>query len=152
MAMQKTNIGVILAVALTGIVVSVLAASLLMAYQRVPSNGNVRAVGVSVYWDSTCTDNVTNINWDFLAPGETADRTVFIKNAGTLPLVLNMTTDSWEPTPASEHITLSWDRENYLLNTTTPVVQAILTLSVSSEISGVSSFSFEIVITGTEYT
>jgi len=151
MAMQKVHVGVILAVVMTVTVVSVLAATLLTAYQRVPNAGNVRAVGVGVYWDSDCTNNVTDINWEFLEPGETASKTVYIKNKGSIPVVLNMTTDNWDPTSASDNITLSWNREGYVLNTTVPVVQTVLTLSVSSDISGVTNFSFDIIITGTEH-
>jgi len=149
MAMQKIHVGAILAIAMTGVVVSVLAASLLMAYQSIPNTGNVKGVGVGVYWDSDCTNNVTSINWGFLEPGATDNVTVYIKNEGNIPVTLSMTTDTWDPTSASENITLTWNRESYVLDPGS--VQAILTLSVSSDISGVIEFSFNIVITGTEY-
>ena len=152
MAMQRVPVGVVFTIAVAGIIASVLAAGLLMAYQRVPSSGNVKAVGVGVYWDNACTNNVTSIDWGFLEPGATVNKTVYIKNEGNTPMVLNITTDNWNPASASENITLSWNREGYVLNTTAPVVQAILTLSVSPNISGVTSFSFDIIITGTEQT
>ena len=152
MAMQRVPVGVVFTIAVAGIIASVLAAGLLMAYQRVPNSGNVKAVGVGVYWDNACTNNVTSIDWGFLEPGATVNKTVYIKNEGNTPMVLNITTDNWNPASASENITLSWNREGYVLNTTAPVVQAILTLSVSSNISGVTSFSFDIIITGTEQT
>jgi hypothetical protein len=152
MAVQKVQVGAILAIAMTGVVVSVLAASLLMAYQSIPNTGNVKGVGVGVYWDSDCTSNVTSINWGFLEPGETASVTVYTQNKGSIPVVLNMTTDNWNPTSASDNITLSWNREGYVLNTTVPVVQTVLTLSVSPDTTGITSFSFDIIITGTEYT
>lgn len=152
MAMQRVPVGIVFTIAVAGIIASVLAAGLLMAYQRVPNSGNVKAVGVGVYWDNACTNNVTSIDWGFLEPGATVNKTVYIKNEGNTPMVLNMTTDNWNPASASENITLSWNREGYVLNTTAPVVQAILTLSVSSNISGVTSFSFDIIITGTEQT
>ncbi|MCD6431687.1 hypothetical protein J7L33_03160 [Candidatus Bathyarchaeota archaeon] len=152
MAMQRVPVGVVFTIAVAGIIASVLAAGLLMAYQRVPSSGNVKAVGVGVYWDNACTNNVTSIDWGFLEPGATVNKTVYIKNEGNTPMVLNMTTDNWNPASASENITLSWNREGYVLNTTAPVVQAILTLSVSPNISGVTNFSFDIIITGTEQT
>lgn len=152
MAEYKVHVGVILAVVMTVIVVSVLATTLLMAYRRVPNTGNVEGVGVGVYWDDDCTDNVTSINWGFLEPGATSNKTVYIKNEGNLPVVLNITTDNWSPTLAYENITLSWNREGYVLNTTVPVTQAVLTLSVSPDISGVTNFTFDIIITGTEHT
>ena len=76
--------------------------------------------------------------------------TVFIQNEGNLPVVLNMTTDNWDPASASDNITLTWDREGCVLDSDS-VVQAVLALSVSSDISEVTSFGFDILITGTEY-
>jgi len=148
MTTQKTHVGAILAVLMTGIVVSVLATSLLMGYQSIPNAGNVKAVGVGVYWDSGCTDNVTSINWGFLEPGTTANVTVYINNEGNIPVILSTTTDSWDPTSASAHIALSWNREGHVLDPGS--VQAILTLSVSSNISGITGFSFDVIIAGTE--
>jgi len=150
-AMQKIQVGAILAVAATVIVVSALAASLLVAYQRIPNAGDVKAVGVGVYWDSACTSNVTSIDWESLEPGATANVTVYIQNEGTIPVMLNMTTDDWNSASAQNYITLIWNREGNILNSE-DVFQAVLTLSVSSDISGITSFSFDITITGTEYT
>lgn len=148
MSTQGIRLGVILAVAATGVVVTVLAASLLGAYQRIPNAGNVKAVGVGVYWDSECTRNVTSIDWGFLEPGGTADVPVYVKNDGNVAAVLSMTKDNWDPAVASGYMSLSWNRESYVLNPGS--VQAVLTLSVSSEITGVTNFSFDIIITGTE--
>ena len=150
MTVQKIHTGVILAVAMTGIVVSVLATSLLMAYQRLPNAGNVKAVGVGVYWDTDCTSNVTSIDWGFLDPGATANVTVYIRNEGTIPVVVNMATDDWNPVSARDYITVTWNREGYVLSSDS-VVQSVLTLSVSSDVNEVRSFGFDIVITGTEY-
>ncbi|MDH5788694.1 MAG: hypothetical protein OEZ40_10430 [Candidatus Bathyarchaeota archaeon] len=147
--MQKVPTGIVLGIAVTAIVISVLATSLLSNYQRITNNGNVEAVGVGVYWDNHCTDNVTSIDWGFLEPGAVTNRTVYIKNSGNVPAMLNMTTADWSPNEAYGNITLSWNREGYLLDSGL-VVQMVLTLSVSSEIAGVASFSFDIIITGTE--
>ena len=151
MAMQNIRVGAVLGVTLTMIVVTVLAASLLTAYQSVPNNGEVKSIGVEVYWDSDCTNNVTSIDWGFLQPGATVNKTVYIKNGGNIPMILNLTTVDWAPVLASNNLLLNWDRENYVVNTTVPVASAVLTLSVLPDISGVSDFSFDIVITGTEY-
>jgi hypothetical protein len=152
MAMQKIPIGVVLAIAITGVVLSALAAGLLAAYQSVPNTGNVKAVGVGVYWEGSCTNNVTSIDWGFLEPGAVVSKTVYIRNNGNVAETLNMTTDNWDSASASAYMTLSWSREGYVLGTSesTRVVEAVLTLSVSSSISGVTSFSFDIILTGTE--
>jgi hypothetical protein len=152
METQKINAAAILTIALTGIVVSALAAGLLIAYQRVPNQGYVKAVGVGVYTNADCTNNMTSINWGFLEPGATATQEVWIKNIGNTRIMLNMTTESWNPNYASNYITLSWDREGQVLNATQSF-KAVLTLSVSTAITGtnITDFSFTIVITGTEY-
>jgi hypothetical protein len=149
MAMQKVSVSAILAIAITGIVASVLAASLLTTYQRFPNSGLVKAVGVGVYWDNTFTSNVTSIDWGYLTSGSAANRTVYVKNNGDIREMLNMTTSNWS-SGAYGKITLTWDREGQLLDPGSSV-QAVLTLSVSSDISSVTSFSFNIIITGTEH-
>ena len=143
--------GAILVVAMTAVIVGVLATSSLMARRRIPNAGNVKTVGVGVYWNSTCASNVTSVDWGFLEPGATANVTVYMRNEGNIPVVLNMATDDWNPTSARDDITLTWNREDYVLDSDS-VVQAVLTLSVSSDISQVESFGFDILITGTEYT
>ena len=150
MVERKIPVGAVLAVAVTAVVLNVLVAGLLIAYQRIPNTGVVKAVGVGVYWDGDCTDNVTSVDWGLLEPGEASNVTVFIQNEGNIPVVLNMTTDNWNPASASDHITLTWDSEDYVLDSDS-VVQAVLTLSVSSDISEVTSFGFDIIISGTEH-
>jgi len=150
MATREISLRAVLAVAIVGIILCVWAAGLLTAYQRIPNTGDVKAVGVGVYWDGECTDNVTSIDWGFLEPGATSNVTVYIQNEGNMPVRLNMTTDNWSPLSASNHITLNWSCEGYVLNSGS-AVQAVLTISVSSNITEVTSFSFDIVITGTEY-
>jgi hypothetical protein len=149
---QRIPFGVIVAIALTGIVVSALAASLLITYQNVSSTGNVKAVGIGVYSDSGCNNNVTSIDWGFLESGAQINRTVYLQNSGNVPLRLNITTNSWDPVSACDYITLSWNREGYVLGTdqSTRVVQAVLTLSISPSTTGITGFGFDIILTGTE--
>ena len=138
-------------IAVTVFILGALAATSLVAYQRISNAGNVKAVGVGVYWDSSCTSKVTSIDWGSLEPGAQVVKTVYIRNEGTVPVVLNMTTDNWNPASVRDYITLTWNREDYMLSSGS-VVSADLTLSVSSGVSGVTSFSFDIIISGTEQT
>ena len=149
MAMQKITIGTVLAIAVMGMVVSAL--GVLVATRTISNYGNVSAVGVGVYWDSSCTNMVLSIDWGALEPGASVDKTIYIKNEGSLAVLLSMTTENWSPASASSYMTLSWARENYVLNSGS-VVQAVLTLSVSSSISEITNFSFDIIISGTEQT
>jgi hypothetical protein len=142
-----------MAVVATVIATSALASALLMASQRITNNGNVdvKAVGVGVYWNSGCTNNVTSIDWGSLEPGEAVDRTVYVKNSGNVPLTLGMTTENWNPSSAADDISFMWNREAYVLPAD-GVIQAVLTLTISSDIQGTTSFSFDIIVTGTETT
>ncbi len=152
MSMQRIPFGVVVAIALTGIFLSALVAGLLVAYQRIPSGGNVKSVDVSVYSDSGCNNNVTSIDWGFLEPGAQINKTVYIRNNGNVPLVLDITTNNWNPEATQNYINLSWNREGYVLGTSqsTRVVETVLTLSVLSNTTGITSFSFDLIITGTE--
>ena len=151
MAMERVPIKMTLAIAITGLILTmtVLVSGLFIASQKIPNTGNVKAIGVGVYWNSACTSNVTSIDWNSLEPGASANRTLYIKNKGNTRITLNMTADNWS-TGAYGKITLSWNCEDNLLDPSF-VVPAILTLSVSSTISEVTSFSFDITITGIEH-
>jgi hypothetical protein len=151
MAMERAPVKMTLAIAITGLILTmtVLVSGLFITSQKIPNTGNVKAIGVGVYWNSACTSNVTSIDWSSLEPGASANRTVYIKNKGNMRIILNMTADNWS-TGAYGKITLSWNCEGYLLDPSS-VIQAVLTLSVSSTINEVTSFSFDITITGTEH-
>jgi hypothetical protein len=149
MAMRKISTGAIIAIAATGLFLTLLTSGLLLSSQTVPSNGTVTAVNVGVYSDSACTQNLTSIDWGTIAPGNLSTRTIYVKNTGTVPMTLNMTTTGWNPTNANGPIALSWNRESYALNANQSI-SAVLTLTVSSSInSSITTFNVNIVITGT---
>jgi hypothetical protein len=147
MAMRNATIGAVVAVAVMGLIVSALGA--LVATRTISNSGSINAVGVGVYADSNCTTVLSTINWGGLNPGNVKNYTMYVENTGTVPVTLNMTVGSWSPTSASSYITLTWNQEQYVLPAG-QVVTAVLTLSVSSSISGVTSFSFTITITGSQ--
>ncbi|UCE29579.1 MAG: hypothetical protein JSV85_02345 [Candidatus Bathyarchaeota archaeon] len=128
---------------------AILASGLLSGNRTIYNQGNVNTIGVGVYWDSACTNNVSSINWGSLEPGSNVDRTVYVQNEGNVPMTLSLTEGNWDPTSASTHISLDWDREGSVIDAGS-VLQTVLTLSVSSEVDGITSFSFDLTITGTE--
>jgi hypothetical protein len=149
MAIPKISTGALIAIIAAGILLTLVSSGALLSTQQVPSSGTVSAVNVGVYTDSGCTNNCTSINWGTIAPGNLATYTVYIKNIGTVPMTLSMTTSGWNPSAANGPITLTWDKANYNL-TAGASVSATLTLTVSSSISSsITSFSFNTVITGT---
>jgi hypothetical protein len=148
MAMQKTTIGTIAAV-MIGVAAIALVSGLLATNRLVPNTGIVKSIGVEVYWDQACTNRTTSINWGTLDAGGIKTYNVYVKNNGTAAESLSMTTSNWTPASASSQISLSWNCSGLVLAHES-VVGASLTLSVSSSVSGIASFSFDITVTGTE--
>jgi len=126
-----------------------LAVSGLLTTSRIlSSTGSVVAINVEVYWDIGCTQVVTDIDWGNCEPGDVVNMTIFVKNTGNAPMTLNMSYSGWNPVEAGNYISLSWDQEGASIDAD-QVVAAVLTLSVSDLITGVTDFSFNIVIEGT---
>jgi hypothetical protein len=151
MEMQKTSIGLILVIAVVSIVMVALVSGLLGAGRTVPNTGNVKTIGVEAYWDSACTSRVSSIDWGLMEAGGSKAIGIYVRNNGTAAETLSMTTSNWNPSNSSSQISLVWNCTNYALAHES-VVGALLTLSVSSTVSGISNFSFNIVITGAEST
>ena len=148
MAIPKLSGGAIIALAATAIFLTMTTAGLLSINQSVSSSGVISSVDLGVYQEWACTNNLTSVAWGTLSPGDTATRTIYVKNIGTAPITLTMTTTNWNPTNANGPITLTWDRENTILDAGS-VIAATLTLSVSPSISGITTFNMDVVITGT---
>lgn len=139
----------LLFVTITLAIVGALAVSGVITTSRTfESSGSVKAVNVQVYWDLQCTQVVGEVDWGFPEPGESREITIFVKNTGNYPLTLGMTYGNWSPAEAGNYITLSWDKEGAAIGVD-EVVQALLTLDVSASITGITDFSFNIVIAGT---
>jgi hypothetical protein len=111
----------------------------------IQSSGAVKAIGVSVYWDAACTDEVTAIGWSTLEAGSSENKAVYIKNTGNAAATLFLDTDNWNPSAASQYITLDWDYAGQSVDSDV-VVEVVLTLTVSQDISGITDFSFDIII------
>jgi len=113
---------------------------------KISNQGTLKAVGVGVYGDSGLTNKVSSIDWGILEPGSNVNKTVYIRNEGNAAATLSMTTSNWSPSNASNYITLSWNYGGQTLNVN-EAIQVKLTLSVSSSITGITNFSFDITIT-----
>ena len=148
--MQTRALLATIALAVTGIVLTFAASGLLSTSQYVPVDGSVSSINVGVYTDPACTINCTSISAGALTPGSTTTYTLYVKNTGSVPMSLSMTTSGWEPAAANGPITLTWNRNNYNLPAGASV-NATLKLTVSEAISSsITAFTFNIAVTGTE--
>ncbi len=146
---NQISLAVVIAVAAAGLFLTVISAGVLSDSQIVASSGTVSGVNVGVYSDPACTMNCTTLNWGNIAPGATVTKTVYIKNSGSVALTLSMATSNWNPASANSYLTPTWDRAGYLLSPGASI-SAVLTLKASAGASALTTFSFNIVITGTQ--
>lgn len=104
--------------------------------------------GISVYSDFACTKPLTSLDWGTLVAGGSTTNTVYIKNVGATTLTLSMQPTNWNPTNANGPLTVTWDKNSAAL----PPGQsdtAVLRLAVSPSITGISTFSVDVTISGT---
>jgi hypothetical protein len=140
---------VALALVALGVAAAVTAYGVLSSGRTVQSYGAVKAVNVGVYWNSGCTNVTSSVDWGLLSPGTSKNVTLYVRNEGNTVVGLSVACQSWSPAVASAYIGLAWNREGQTVSVGS-VLMANLSLSVSSSVAGITSFSFDIVITGTE--
>lgn len=114
---------------------------------RIPSSARMKAVGVGVYWDSSLTIPVVSVSWGVLEPGQTENRSVYVANESNVPIVLSLTTDNWNPANASTFMTLTWNYEGASIPVSS-YEYVTLSLHVNPAIAGITTFTFDITITG----
>lgn len=114
--------------------------------KTISNTGSVKAIGVGVYQEQACTNAVSSINWGSIEAGSNVNKTYYIRNEGTAAATLSKTQTNWNPATASTYITLNWNYTGQTLNVNA-VIPVKFTLSVSSSITGITNFSFDITIT-----
>ena len=124
------------------------AEAVMSSYRTVRSTGSVKAIGVSVFQDSACIQNLTSVDWGTLEPGSVKNVTIYVKNTGNAPTTLSLQTGNWSPAGASSYLTLSWNYNNVAL-TVNEVRMVKLSLSISASITGITGFNFDITIAAT---
>ena len=141
---KQLGLFVIVSLALfSGLAVS----GLLNIQKTLTSSGSIKAINVEVYWDAACTQVVSDVDWGVAEPGENVSRTVYVKNTGNSQMALNMSYSGWSPVEAGSYLSLVWDREGSLIDAD-EVLAAVLTMVVDGSISGVTDYSYNIVIQG----
>lgn len=138
---------VVAACLIGGLVGSAVTFAVMQRSYSFPTSGTIIGVGVGVYADSACTQNLTAISWGNVYPDESINRIVYVKNTGNAPITLSMATADWVPSVANGPLSLAWDVEGATLDPG-QAVAATITLSVSLGVSGITDFSVNIIVTG----
>jgi hypothetical protein len=111
----------------------------------------VEAVGnLGVYWDKNCSKMVNSIFWGNLTLGETKEVLVYVRNEGNETRILVLTTANWNPDIASNYLDLSWSSGNEKIGAG-EIINITLSLRVSRNVIGISSFSFDIIFDAREH-
>jgi hypothetical protein len=145
---EKIILGVSLALVFGALAAGIFGAvsSLVQTSRTISNVGSVKGIGVGIYWNSACTNSTSSINWGLLDPGSNKTVTVYVRNEGNTLATLSKTTGNWNPSTASSYLSLNWDYTGQTLSLN-QVLPIKLTLTVSSTISGITNFSFDITIT-----
>ena len=112
-----------------------------------PSPPPEPSIEIDVYSDSACTQVISNVVWGDIEVGNSVSQTIYVKNTGDDGVTLSMSTENWSPVGGTSYLQLSWDYDGSTISSG-EVRGIVLTLSVASSVSGVDTFSFDIVITG----
>lgn len=147
MAVSKT-ITLIVALLVVASALTAITLATLNPSQSIPSSGTITtSPSLGVYSDSGCTINMTSLTWGSVAAGNSATQTFYVKNIGTGTLTLSMAVSNWSPSNAGTYLTVSWNQQGTQL-TAGESATATITLTVASTVTGFSSFSNTIAITG----
>lgn len=145
---QKITPAIVI-IAITGLLVTMTTLGALSDSTLFSLNGTITTVNVDAYTDAACTIPCTSLNVGNVAPGSTVTQIIYMKNNGTVPVTLTMAASNWNPTTASSYLTLTWNRQNYVLSAGTSV-QATLTLTAAANAGNLTTFSCSVTITGTQ--
>ena len=115
------------------------------------STGSIQiqtTAGIGIYYDYQGNTALTSVSWGTLQPGGSQAVIFYIKNEGSSATILSLQTSNWNPANASNYLNLNWNYNGQPINVN-EVVQITLTISVASNIEGITNFSFDITIVGT---
>jgi len=150
MALKKIRPAIIIALVITALSLVIVTAALLTTNQQVPATGTVTAINLGVYSDSSCTTPLTTISFGNVVPGNQATQTVYLKNTGNVAeSTLTISTNTWSPSNAGTYLTLTWTPTSSSLAVGAST-SATLTLTATSTAGALSTFSFNVVFTGTQ--
>jgi hypothetical protein len=90
---------------------------------------------------------ISDVVWGSIEVGNSVSRTIYVENSGDDGVTLILSTENWSPVGAASVLQFSWDYDGSTI-VSGEVRGIVLTLSVAPSVSGVDTFSFDIVITG----
>jgi len=148
--LRKIQALLVLVLLLCTVYTGYFATAYLISSYTIQMTGNIYTLNLEAFWDSQCTNRCETIDWGWFHPGDSKSLIIYLRNNGNVNATLSLSTANWIPAEAADYISLTWNREGYLM--TEKVIECTLTLTVSTEIQNttIQSFSFDAIITATE--
>ena len=106
-------------------------------------------IDLEFYSDPACTDLLTKIDWGIIDNGTSKNYTAYVKNLGNVRFNMTMHTENWAPPEAEPYIWVGWLYAGEIV-LPDEVLTVVFKIKVASYVSGVTNFSFDIVIIATE--
>lgn len=108
---------------------------------RIRNHGIIKTIG--------CVIDTTEIDWGFIAVGETKSKVINIGNNGTVPITLSFNVSDWNPVEASNYLWVSWNYSDVVINPN-DFIPVELYLHVFQNTTGITDFEFIITIIASE--
>jgi hypothetical protein len=137
---------------LIGTVIMVTLVAAALYYQvNIQTHGNIdlRTVGCAVYYDSTGTTPLTAIDWGTLPPNSVVNVTMYVKNTGNTPVNYTIATSNFSPPAVATYITVTADMKNIINAAPNTIIPIIITENISPATTGITNYSYQLVLTAT---
>lgn len=104
-------------------------------------------ISLIIYRSNETDEEVSNIEWGTVGVSESKETSLYLFNSGSNSLFLDMITENWNPVNASQYIGLAWNYDGIPIEPQTGrPVRLTLTIFSNATLSGITNFSFDIII------
>jgi hypothetical protein len=135
-------VAVILAAFLSGYAVANLTTQ-----TKIGNFATIKTVGLTIYSDQNCTQQLTQIQWGILEPNSSKTIICFAKSTSNTAITVTVTTQNWDPANSPQYMTLTATPNNFSLNPS-QTIQVALTLTIAENVTSITNFSFDITFNG----
>lgn len=150
--MNKKTLALLgIALALTVLADTAFAHSLYTQERNVSSVGTIASSNIGVYSEPTCSSTLTSLDWGLLYPGLNKTRSIYVRNEGTVDIVLFINATDWTPTTVLNYISLNFDYKTQMIKPE-QTMKIDLTMRMFASANELKSFNFNIKIASTECT
>ena len=143
---QKIIGGVLIAAVIATVIIVVFIS------QPIHTSGVIASAGIEIYQTANLGEKLTQIDWGTFEAGGGAYIDCWIKNTGNVPVTLKTSTNNYLPLESQTWLTLTSNITSTFVLQQNSAVVCRLTLLSSPLITGITNFSFDVIVTATGQT